>query len=144
MELTSQSFSHNTDMPATYTCDGKDINPHLAWSGEPEGTKSFALRVFDPDAPGNGWIHWQIINIPAGTHEIKEDSVPQGAEEILNDFGKTSYGGPCPPSGKHRYVFTIYALDTERLDGVTKDTFLNKVQEHTLAKAELIGLYQRR
>ena len=103
MELKSNDFEHSKNMPSELTCDGEDVSPHLAWSGEPEGTKSFALSCFDPDAPGSGWVHWYVHDIPASVHELAKGApVPAGAVEVTNDFGKTTYGGPCPPSGTHQ------------------------------------------
>ena len=142
MELSSGDFENNGDMPKELTCDGKDISPHLAWSEPPAGTKSFALSCIDPDAPMGDWVHWLVCNIPANVTELQKGQQPPGTE-IRNDFGKPSYGGPCPPSGKHRYVFVVYALDAENLEGVTKDNFPAKVGASTIEKATLIGLYQR-
>ena len=144
MELTSSDFGNNQDMPSELTCDGKDVSPHLAWSEPPEGTKSFAISCIDPDAPVGDWVHWLICNIPANVTELEKDQVPPGTE-IANDFGKEHYGGPCPPSGRHRYVFVVYALNAERIetDGMTRDSFLDKVKEHLMESAQLIGLYQR-
>ncbi|HCM68304.1 MAG: hypothetical protein A2898_01835 [Candidatus Kerfeldbacteria bacterium RIFCSPLOWO2_01_FULL_48_11] len=141
MVAKSLDFSHNDLIPARFTCDGKNSSPHLTWYEAPEKTLSYALSCKDPDAPGGNWDHWLIVNIPRSVTEI-----PQGqtaGEEIENDFGQTNYGGPCPPSGTHRYVFTIYALSVERLEGVTKEDFVEKVKEHSLDSAELIGLYTK-
>lgn len=142
MRLTSIDFSNNDSLPARFTCDGKNISPHLTWYEAPERTLGFALSCKDPDAPGGNWDHWLIVNIPRTVTEL-----PQGkaaGEEVENDFGQTGYGGPCPPSGTHRYVFTIYALNIERLEGVTQKNFVEKVREHQIGSAELIGLYQRK
>ncbi len=127
-----------------YTCDGDDISPQLFWSEFPEETKSFAVSCIDPDAPMGDFNHWFVANIPVATNELKEKSgCPEGAVEVKNDFGKESYGGPCPPSGKHQYVFKVYALDVAKLEGLTSENFLQEVQLHALDSAELIGLYQR-
>lgn len=145
MEITSRDFTHNQPIPPIHTCDGQDISPHLVWSGIPEGTKSFALSCIDPDAPMGDFIHWFVCNIPASASEIAQGGpLPAGALEVVNDFGKASYGGPCPPSGTHRYFFTIYALRVSDLGTVSKKEFLKKVKENELASAELIGLYQRK
>lgn len=141
MKLTS-FFLDNETIPAKYTCDGENISPALAWNGIPRGTKSFALRVIDPDAPSGHFIHWLVANIPADVTLLKEGAVPAG-EEIENDFGRTGWGGPCPPSGEHRYIFTLDALDTEKLSGLTKDNFEEKVDDHSIIKIQLTGRYQR-
>jgi len=145
MEITSKDFQNNQSIPAIHTCDGKDISPHLAWSGTPEGTKSFALTCIDPDAPMGDFIHWFICNMPPNVSELSQGGpLPAGAQEVANDFGKKSYGGPCPPSGTHRYFFTIYALKVSDLGTVSKKDFLKKVKENQLASAEIIGLYKRK
>lgn len=144
MILQSRNFQNMKDIPTKFTGDGKDITPHLQWNGFPENTKSFALACIDPDAPSGRWVHWVMINIPASITELEEGAtLPSGAKEITNDFGQTHYGGPCPPSGTHRYFFTVWALDVEKLEGVTKDNIENKAKEHQLDSAELVGLYQR-
>jgi len=145
MEITSKDFKNNQAIPSIHTCDGKDISPHITWSGAPKGTKSFALTCIDPDAPMGDFVHWLAYNIPATVTEIVQGGpLPNGAREVTNDFGKKSYGGPCPPSGTHRYFFTIYALKVSDLGTVSKDDFLKKVKENQLASAEIIGLYKRR
>ena len=145
MEITSKDFKHNQSIPSIHTCDGKDLSPHLAWSGAPEGTKSFALTCIDPDAPVGDFIHWLVYNIPATVSEIPQAGpLTAGVQEVENDFGKRPYGGPCPPSGTHRYFFTIYALKVNNLGKVSKGDFLKKVNENQLASAEIIGLYQRK
>ena len=145
MEITSKDFKHNQLIPSIHTCDGKDISPHLTWSEAPEGTKSFALSCIDPDAPMGDFIHWFIYNIPATAAEIPRGGpLPVSAQEASNDFGKKAYGGPCPPSGTHRYFFVIYALKVSDLGVVSKQDFLKKVKENQLATAEIIGLYTRK
>jgi Raf kinase inhibitor-like YbhB/YbcL family protein len=108
-----------------FGCSGKNVSPALKWSGAPKDTKSFALTVYDPDAPtGSGWWHWVVLNIPATTTELPEGAggeggkLPSGAMQVKTDFGKAGYGGPCPPQGDkpHRYIFTVYALKTDKLD----------------------------
>lgn len=142
MELKSNDFGDNQDMPSELTCDGQDLSPHLSWGPAPEGTKSFALSCIDPDAPMGNFVHWLVCNIPASVTELERGQKPPGLE-VQNDFGKASYGGPCPPSGKHRYFFVVYALNTETLEGVTRENFLEKVREHIIDRTELVGLYQK-
>jgi Raf kinase inhibitor-like YbhB/YbcL family protein len=145
MEITSNDFENNQSIPSVNTCDGKDISPHLSWSGAPDGTKSLALTCIDPDAPMGDWIHWLVYDIPATGGGIPRGGpLPAGSKEVENDFGKKPYGGPCPPSGTHRYFFTIYALKVEHLGDVSKKDFVKKVKENALASAEIIGLYKRR
>ena len=145
MEIKSKDFTHNQSIPSIHTCDGKDTSPQLIWSGAPEGTKSFALTCIDPDAPMGDFIHWLVYNIPSTVSELPQGGpLPAGAQEVANDFGKKPYGGPCPPSGTHRYFFTIYALKVSDLGALGKKDFLTKVKENQLASAELIGLYKRR
>jgi Raf kinase inhibitor-like YbhB/YbcL family protein len=144
MKMTSKDFTHNQPIPPIHTCDGKDLSPQLAWSGVPEGTKSLAISCIDPDAPMGDYIHWLIYNIPATASEIPQGGpLPAGAQEVLNDFGKKAYGGPCPPSGTHRYFFVLYALKVSDLGAVNKKDFLKKVKGNQLATAEIIGLYTR-
>lgn len=143
MEITSPEFQHKGNIPKKFTCQGEDVNPSLVISGVPEGARSLILIVDDPDAPGRAWVHWVVFNIAADVVEIDENSVP--GKEGLNDFGRASYGGPCPPSGTHRYFFKLYALDTE-LDlpeNVTKKRLEEEMKGHILEQAELIGLYKK-
>ena len=144
MKLKSKGFEDNGSIPSEFTCDGKNISPQLSWDDIPDGTKSFALAVTDPDAPCGIWIHWLIHGISKELREIGQASLPEGAQEVDNDFGRKRYGGPCPPSGTHRYFFIIYALDTEHLEGINKRNFFDTVEKHTIEKAELKGLYKRR
>jgi len=144
MKLKSKDFEDNSNIPSEFTCDGRDVSPQLSWEDVPDETKSFALSVTDPDAPGGTWIHWLVHDIPKDVRSIKQGGLPKGAKQVENDFGMEDYGGPCPPSGTHRYIFTLYALDTEQLEGVTKRNFFDKVEEHTLGKAVLKGLYKRK
>ena len=145
MKLTSPVFENNQLIPSKYACDGEDINPPLQISEVPEGAKSLVLIVDDPDAPMGTWDHWIVWNIDPDTGKIEEDSVPEGAVEGLNDFRKHSYGGPCPPSGTHRYFFKLYALDTQlELDDSSRKKDVERAMKgHILDTAELIGLYQR-
>lgn len=141
MKLTSNDFKQGDMIPRKFTCQGEDINPHLAWDDVPEGVKSFALIVDDPDAPMGTWVHWLVKDIPTDIREIKQNSIP--GTQVENDFGKEDYGGPCPPSGVHRYFFKLYALDVESLDADNKDDFYEQVEEHSIAKAELMGKYKK-
>jgi len=144
MKLKSNDFVDNSSIPSEFTCDGRNISPQLSWENVPKETKGFALSVTDPDAPGGTWIHWLVYDISKELREIERGSLPEGAKEVENDFGKKPYGGPCPPSGTHRYFFTLYALDIEHLDGLNKRNFLDKVKKHTIEKAAIKGLYKRR
>jgi len=144
MKLKSKDFEENGNIPSEFTCDGKDISPQLSWDNAPAETKSFALSVADPDAPVGTWIHWLVYDIPKDARSIDRGSPPKGAKQVENDWGRREYGGPCPPSGTHRYIFTIYALDTERLEGISKRNFFKEVEKHTLEKAVLKGLYKRK
>ncbi|MFH0791401.1 MAG: YbhB/YbcL family Raf kinase inhibitor-like protein [Candidatus Omnitrophota bacterium] len=143
MELTSPEFKHNEFIPAKFTCEGSDINPSLVINGIPEGAKSLALIVDDPDAPMGTWVHWVIYDIPV-ISTIKENSVP--GKQGNNNSGKQVYHGPCPPSGTHRYFFKIYALDTKLNlnEGVSKGALEKAMKGHILGQAELIGLYKRK
>jgi len=143
MEITSPAFKHNEYIPAKYTCEGEDINPAFAINGIPEGTKSLALIMDDPDAPIGVWVHWVVFDIPV-IPRIEENSIP-GKLGITNS-GRRDYHGPCPPSGTHRYFFKIYALDAllNLKEGISKGQLEKTMQGHILDKAELIGLYQRR
>ena len=134
----------NTILPAKYTCDAEGISPEIRWQDVPGDTKSYALTCIDPDAPGGSFIHWLLCDIPKDINNIPEGGpVPEQARGIENDFGKTSYGGPCPPSGRHRYIFTIYALKVKRLDGVTTDNFIEMVEKYAIDKAALTALYRK-
>ena len=143
MKLMSKDFVDKGSIPSEFTCDGKNVSPHLAWENVPDETKSFALSATDPDAIG-GWNHWLLYDIPKTVKEIEQNRKPAEAQEVENDFGKKTYGGPCPPSGTHRYVFTVSALDVEHLEGVNKRNFFDRVEEHTIEKAVIMGLYKRR
>jgi len=136
-------FKNNGFIPQKYTCDGNDVNPPLNIEGVPKETQSLALIVDDPDAPMGTWDHWVVWNIPPA-EKIMENSVP--GTEGLNDFRRRSYGGPCPPSGTHRYFFKVYALDT-RLDlspSSRKKDVERAMKGHVIAEGELVGLYRRR
>jgi Raf kinase inhibitor-like YbhB/YbcL family protein len=144
MRLESKDFEDNSSIPSEFTCDGRDVSPQLSWGDVPAETKSFALSVTDPDAPMGTWIHWLVHDIPKDVRTIAQGGLPEGAKQVENDFRMKEYGGPCPPSGTHRYIFTVYALDVENLEGVKKRNFFDKVREHTLDKAVLKGLYKRK
>ena len=146
MKIESPAFKNNERIPSKYTCDGKNINPALKISEIPKNTVSLALIVEDPDAPGGTWIHWTVFNINPDTSQIPENSVPERAIEGVTDFGKPGYGGPCPPSGSHRYFFELYALDSIiKLDSSASADDIKKAMEgHMLGSAELVGLYSRK
>lgn len=142
MKLESLEFENNKFIPEKFTCDGEDINPGLIIEDIPEGTKRLAFIVEDPDAPMGTWVHWVVFNIHV-TDIIEENTVP--GTQGINDFRKLEYGGPCPPSGTHRYFFKLYALD-EKLhieEGCKKKDLEEAMEGHILATAELVGLYQR-
>jgi len=146
LTLKSPQFEDNEFIPQKYTCDGEDINPPLKIEGVPEGTKSLALIVDDPDAPMGTWDHWVVYNISPDIIEIQEGEVPQDAIQGINDFGETNYGGPCPPAGApHRYVFKLYALDglLQLPSGATKEDLEKTMEGHVLEETKLIGKYQR-
>lgn len=146
MTLTSAVFQHNGSIPAKYTCDGENVSPPLSITGAPSGTQSFVLIVDDPDAPRGDWVHWTVWNIPPNTSNIGEASVPPGALEGMTDFNTSGYGGPCPPSGTHRYQFKLYALDTSlTLDPSARKSDIERAMEgHVLRQTLLVGLYARR
>jgi Raf kinase inhibitor-like YbhB/YbcL family protein len=143
--LSSPAFADGTAIPVRHTCDGDDVSPRLTWSGTPERTRSFALVLDDPDAPRGTFTHWVVYDLPADLTELGEGST-QGTQG-RNSFGRTGYGGPCPPPGDqpHRYRFTLYALDVPTLAVAngTREELERKVDTHVLATARLIGRYQR-
>ncbi len=154
LTLGSTAFAPGGAIPALYTCEGKDVSPPLAWSGAPDGTRSFALIVDDPDAPDPAapkmtWVHWVLYNLPVSTQGLPEairaDALPSGTREGLNDWGRTGYGGPCPPVGCHRYVHTLYALDTVLPDlrSPAKAALEKALRGPVLARAELVGTYRK-
>lgn len=153
--LSSVSFPHEGPIPQRYTCDGDDVSPPLRWSGVPANTKSLTLIVDDPDAPDPRaptmvWVHWVLYNIPpqaAGLAAgMQAPLLPQGTLQGYNDWRSTGYAGPCPPLGKHRYFFRLFALDAAlpELDQADKGALEKAMQGHVLAQAELMGWYQRR
>lgn len=150
-KIFSEAFKDGDMIPSKFTCDGVNISPPLNWVHPPKDTKSFALINDDPDAPIGDWVHWIVYNIPSATRELKEDAsgqkhLPHNAIEGLNDFRRTSYGGPCPPSGTHRYFFKLYALDTllNLKAGVAKKELLEAMKGHILALTEMVGKYHRK
>jgi Raf kinase inhibitor-like YbhB/YbcL family protein len=154
LSITSPHFGNHQAIPTEHTCEGADTSPRLEWTGVPAGTRSLALIVDDPDAPDPAapkrtWVHWVLYNIPPTTSGITEgaidDTLPRGARDGVNDWNRTGYGGPCPPIGRHRYFFKLYALDTV-LEGITTPTkaVLEKAMDgHIIGKAELVGTYQK-
>ena len=151
MELKSLAFEAGDLIPAKYTCDGSDVSPPLSWSDAPSGTQSFALISDDPDAPRGTWVHWVAWNIPATSRSLdeglpKQDSLPNGMKQGTTDFRRVGYGGPCPPSGTHRYFFKLYALDTSLSlpSSTTKAALEKAMQGHILKQGELMGVYRRR
>jgi len=148
LEIKSSVFKNNGFIPPRYTCDGENINPLLEIKNVPEGTKSLVLIMDDPDATGGvTWDHWLLFNVDPKTHYIAEDSVPAGALQGKNSWGRINYGGPCPPRGSkpHRYMFKIYALDIllDLPEGASKQEIEKAMKDHILDEAVLIGLYQR-
>ena len=145
LELTSDAFANGQSIPAKYSCIGKNISPALTWTEPPAGTQSFALIVDDPDAPGRTWVHWVLFNIPSDVRSLQEGISPQDPITVgKNSSSQTSYQGPCPPSGTHRYYFKLYALDTTiSLPGATKDQLLQAMDGHILAQSELMGTFAK-
>lgn len=154
LTLHSHAFEEGHAIPAQYTCEGEDISPPLTWAGIPNGTRSLALIIDDPDAPDPKapkmtWVHWVLYNIPPDVSGLAERiasaQLPSGTREGVNDWRRTGYGGPCPPMGRHRYFHKLYALDT-KLEGLSKPTKAQleaAMQGHVIAQAVLIGTYQK-
>ncbi len=142
MIVLSSAFNDSDSIPEKYTCDGADFNPELMFEEIPEGTVSLALIVDDPDAPNGDWVHWVVYDIPVMAR-IEEDSIP--GTQGMNSFGELDYGGPCPPSGTHRYFFRLYALNTTLglPEGVDKNGLKERMEGHIIEYAELMGTYQR-
>jgi Raf kinase inhibitor-like YbhB/YbcL family protein len=150
LEIRSPSFADGGAIPSPYTCDGRNGSPELDFSGVPGGAKSLALICDDPDAPSGLWVHWVIFDLPPSTAKLPESvptnaKPPAGGVQGKNDFGKLGYGGPCPPSGTHRYEFKLYALDSElKLPaGASKAQVVAAMQGHVVAEAKLTGKYKR-
>jgi Raf kinase inhibitor-like YbhB/YbcL family protein len=155
LTLTSPAFKDNGEIPSQYTCEGPDKAPALSWSGVPQGTKSLALIVDDPDAPDPKaprmvFVHWVLYNIPPEATGMPEgvvrEGLPKGTREGATDFGKTGYGGPCPPIGRHRYFFKLYALDTvlSDLGHANKAAVEKAMHGHVLGQTQLVGTYQKK
>ena len=153
LTLTAPAFSQGAPIPKKYSCQGEDTSPALDWSGAPQGTKTFALILDDPDAPSGTFVHWVIYNLPASlsglpegasTAKVPAANLPQGAAQGKSGFGRAGYGGPCPPSGTHRYFFHLYALDTTLTGtGMDKSALLKAMTGHILAQTELMGTYKK-
>lgn len=151
LELRSPAFDDGDEVPVEYTCDGDDVSPALEWSGEPEGTETFALIMDDPDAPVGTFVHWVAYDIPASASGLPrsapaETVLPTGGTHGANSWDRLGYGGPCPPDGTHRYFFKLYALDASLgLDpGATKKAVLDAMDGHVLEESRLMGKYTRR
>ena len=150
IKLTSTAFKEGDAIPRGYTCDGANVSPPLEWTGVPKSAKTIAIITDDPDAPSGTWVHWVLFNLPAEGLGLIENT-PQaetltgGGVQGKNDFGKIGYGGPCPPSGTHRYFFKFYALDSELplQAGATKAEIEQAMQGHIVAEAQLMGTYHR-
>jgi hypothetical protein len=150
-QLKSNAFQAEGSIPSRFTCEGENISPELSWSGAPEGTKTFALILHDPDAPhSGGYTHWVLFNLPATLNQVPENvpqasQFPGGGIQGRNDAGKSGYTGPCPPSGSHRYYFHFYAVDRQ-LDlgaNTTKAELEKALKGHVLAQTELMGRYKK-
>ncbi len=155
LRIVSPAFENGGDVPAVHTCEGKDVSPPLGWSGVPASARSLALVVDDPDAPDPAaprttWVHWVLYDLPPTAPGLPEGvaraALPAGAREGTNDWRRTGYGGPCPPVGRHRYFFKLYALDVALGDlGAPTKAMLEKAMAgHVVEKAELVGTYQKR
>ncbi len=149
-ELRSPAFGYGDEIPRRYTCDGQEVSPPLEWSEPPAGTESFALICDDPDAPMGTWVHWVLYDLPGDARGLpeavpSEKELPDGAKSGKNSWGKYGYGGPCPPSGVHRYFFRLYALDTKLGEGpgLKASQLVRAMKGHVLAVAELMGKYRR-
>ncbi len=154
LALTSDVFENGKEIPALHTCEGKDVSPAIAWSGVPSGARSLALIMDDPDAPDPAapkmvWVHWVLYNIPTSApglpQAVKPEALPAGTSQGRNDWGRTGYGGPCPPIGRHRYFFKLYALDSllPDLNRPTKAQLEAAMDGHIVVDATLMGTYQR-
>jgi Raf kinase inhibitor-like YbhB/YbcL family protein len=145
LELTSEAFLNGQSIPAKYGCTGRNISPALTWTEPPAGTQSFALIIDDPDAPAGTWVHWVLFNISANTSSLQENINTSTMSVGKNSWGDLGYGGPCPPSGTHRYFFKLYALDAtlNLLHGATKEQVLKEMEGHVLAQAELMGTFSK-
>ena len=144
MKLVSKNFNEGEAFPEKFTCDGEKTAPNLSWSDFPAETKSFALIMEDPDAPSGTFVHWLMINIPAAISELPEGITSLAeATMIKNSSGQSDYVPPCPPTGAHRYIFKIFALKTEELDGVKINNFFDTIKPYIIDQATLGGKYGR-
>lgn len=150
IKITSPAFSDGGQIPTKYTCDGQDLSPPLKWDCLPPGTQAVALICDDPDAPIGTFVHWVLYNLPAELHELPEGlrgeaTLPDGSQQGISDFGRIGYGGPCPPSGTHRYYFKVYALDAKVAPGpgAGKADLLRAMKGHILGEGQTIGKYRR-
>jgi hypothetical protein len=154
IQISSPSFEHEGEIPTRFTCEGEDVSPAIQWSGVPAEARSLALIVDDPDAPDPAaprrtWVHWVLYDIPASASGLPERAgggeVPSGSRIGLNDWKRPGWGGPCPPIGRHRYFFKLYALDTQlgALPGASKDELEKAMEGHILAQGVLMGTYQK-
>ncbi len=150
IKLTSAAFKEGQPIPRQYTCDGVDVSPPLEWAGVPKTARTVAIICDDPDAPAGTWVHWVLYNLPAENIGLVEslpttENLKAGGFQGQNDFGKIGYGGPCPPSGTHRYFFKIYALDSELplKAGATKADLEKAMEGHIVSQGQLMGTYRR-
>ncbi|HVU60001.1 MAG TPA: YbhB/YbcL family Raf kinase inhibitor-like protein [Candidatus Saccharimonadales bacterium] len=141
LQLTSPVFADGDIIPKKYTCKGINVSPPLEVHHVPAEAASLALILHDPDAPSGDFLHWSIWNLGTDIVSLSEDEVPDGARQGTNDFGKVAYGGPCPPSGTHRYIFELYALDAELAvdDGADREELMEAIDTHIVAQATLTG-----
>ena len=150
LKLTSVAFQQGQPIPRQYTCDGINVSPPLEWSGVPKSARTIAIIADDPDAPSGTWVHWVLYNLPADNIGVVEnvpstETLKAGAFQGKNDFGKIGYGGPCPPSGTHRYFFKVYALDSDvpLTAGATKADLEKAMSGHIVLQGQLMGTYRR-
>lgn len=143
IKVSSQAFAEGDEIPERFTCDGEGLSPPLKWTGE--SAKAWALVVDDPDAPGGTFVHWVVLDMPTGTQSIETGEVPPGGVQVVNSSGHASYTGPCPPSGEHRYRFTVYALDAPT--GLTASASLHDALEaagdHAASRGTITAVYSR-
>ncbi len=151
IQISSSAFTNDGFIPQKYTCDGENISPPLSWKNIPQDAKSIAIINDDPDAPMGTWVHWIIYNIPPNSNGLPEnikglDKLPDGTMQGKNSWGKIGYGGPCPPSGVHRYFFKIYALDKvlDLKPGATKEELLKEMKGHILSEGQFYAKYSRK
>ncbi|MEF8846875.1 MAG: YbhB/YbcL family Raf kinase inhibitor-like protein [Candidatus Paceibacterota bacterium] len=145
MKITSPAFEPNQPIPDKYTCTGEDINPPLKFEEIPQKAESLVLIVDDPDAPSGTWLHWTVWNINPNVGEIKENTIPSSAVEGMTDFGEPGYGGPCPPSGEHRYRFKVFALSRKLnlKEGAEQEELERALEDYIIEKDQLVGVYSK-